>query len=176
MRVNSRGIVVNERLVRACISKEREEYDQLKAAQAHLEADQVEHPVFSLLMQTIAERLQHRLERIFRIVGLIYSPHDIYYVYYDCQIKPALRPAAIEFLDNLLDAELKETVVPLLEEVFEPQNGIHPREPVLSSSRSAALAMLIAGEDPWLKEIATELQREIGEECNELRERRVVTN
>ena len=176
MRVNSPGIVVNERLVRACISKEREEYDQLKAAQAYLEADQVEHPVFSLLMQAIAERLQRRLERIFRLVGLIYSPHDIYYVYYDCQIKPALRPAAIEFLDNLLDAELKETVVPLLEEVFEPQNGIHPREPVLSTSRRAGLAMLIAGENPWLKEIATELQREIGEERNELRERRVVTN
>jgi len=75
-----------------------------------------------------------------------------------------------------LDAELKETVVPLLEEVFESQNGIYPREPVLSTSRRAALAMLIAGENPWLKEIATELQREIGDESNELRERRVITN
>jgi len=176
MRVNSPDIVVNERLVRACISKEREEYDQLKAVQAYLQADQVEHPVFSLLMQAIAERLQHRLERIFRLVGLIYSPQDIYSVYYDCQIKPALRPAAIEFLDNLLDAQLKETVVPLLEGAFEPENGIHAREPVLSSSRRAALVILITGEDPWLKEIATELQKEIGEERNELRERRVITN
>jgi len=141
-----------------------------------LEADQVEHPVFSLLMQAIAERLQHRLERIFRLLGLIYSPNDIYSVYYDCQIKPSLRPAAIEFLDNLLDAQLKETVVPLLEGAFEPENGIHAREPVLSSSRRAALVILITGEDPWLKEIATELQREIGEESNELRERRVITN
>jgi ATP:ADP antiporter, AAA family len=176
MRVNSPGVVVNERLVRACISKEREEYDQLKAVQVCLEADQVKHPVFSLLMQAIAERLQHRLERIFRLVGLIYSPNDIYSVYYDCQIKPALRPAAIEFLDNLLDAQLKEAVVPLLEEAFEPENGIYAREPVLSSPRRDVLAMLITGEDLWLKEIATELQREIGEESNELRERRVITN
>jgi len=36
--------------------------------------------------------------------------------------------------------------------------------------------MLIADENPWLKEIATELQREIGDESNELRERRVITN
>jgi len=75
-----------------------------------------------------------------------------------------------------LDPQLKETVVPLLEETFEPENGIHTPEPVLSSSRRAALAMLITGEDLWLKEIATELQREIGEESNELRERRVITN
>jgi hypothetical protein len=36
--------------------------------------------------------------------------------------------------------------------------------------------MLIAGDDPWLKEIASELEREIGEERNEFRERRVITN
>ena len=176
MRVVSPGIVVNERLVRACIGKEREEYDQLRAVQARLEANHVQHPVFSLLMQAIAERLQHRLERVFRLVALIYSPHDIYSVFYNCQIKPALRPAAIEFLDNLLDAPLKKTIVPLLEEAFEPENGIHAREPVRSSSRRAALAMLIAGDDPWLREIASELEREIGEERNEFRERRVITN
>jgi len=176
MRVISPGVVVNERLVRACIGKEREEYDRLRAVQTRLEADEVEHPVFTLLMQAIAERLKHRLERIFRLLGLIYSPHDIYSVYYDCQIKPALRPAAIEFLDNLLDLQLKETVMPLLEEAFEPQNGTHAREPVRSNSRRTALAILIAGEDEWLKTIAIELEREIGEERNELRERRVITN
>jgi len=176
MRVISSGIVINERLVRACISKEREEYDQLKAVQARLEANPLQHPIFSLLTRAITERLQHRLERIFRLLGLIYSPRDIYSIYYDCQMKPALRPAAIEFLDNLLDAQLKEAVVPLLEEEFEQENGIHAREPVRSSSRHAALAMLIAGDDPWLKEIATELERQIGEQHNESRERRVITH
>jgi hypothetical protein len=144
--------------------------------QAWLKANPHNHPVFSLLMRALDERLEHRLERIFRLVGLIYSPHDIYSVYYNCQIKPALRPAAIEFLDNLLDVELKRTVTPLLEEVFDPDHSTREVAPIEFIALSAALAMLISGDDPWLQTIAEELQTQIGEQRDESRDRRVITH
>jgi len=89
------------------------------------------------------------LERIFRLVGLIYSPHDIHAVYYNYQAKPALRASAIEFLDNLLDAPLKQVVMPLLEE---GRHGIG--RPM---AREAVFEILLEGRDPWLKMIAKEL-------------------
>jgi len=49
------------------------------------------------------------------------SSTDIYSVYYNCKVKPALRASAVEFLDNLLTADLQSTVVPLLEDSFDPE-------------------------------------------------------
>jgi ATP:ADP antiporter, AAA family len=176
LRTTSPDIIINEELVRAAINKERDEYDRLRTLQSWLQVNQLNQPVFSLLMRAINERLQHRVERIFRLVGLIYSPHDIYSVYYNCNIKPALRSAAIEFLDNLLDMELKKTVTPLLEETLDPENAFRGRAPVHFSSLSAALSTLINGDDPWLKAIAEELRRQIGEQSDEPRKRRFITN
>jgi len=176
LRTTSPDIIINEELVRAAINKERDEYDRLRTLQSWLQVNQLNQPVFSLLMRAINERLQHRVERIFRLVGLIYSPHDIYSVYYNCHIKPELRPAAIEFLDNLLDMELKKTVTPLLEEALDPENAFRDPAPVHFSSLSAALSTLINGDDPWLKAIAEELRRQIGEQSDEPRKRRFITN
>ena len=176
MRVNSPEIVIDPAVVRAAINKEHEEYEKLKAMYVWLETRRIPHEVFSLLMRALHERIQDRRERIFRLVGLIYSPHDIYSVYYNYRIKPALRPAAIEFLDNILDAPLKETVVPLLEEACDPEKAVCVRQPVEFISLDAALSMLVAAEDSWLHMIAAELKTRLGEEFDATRERRVITH
>jgi ATP/ADP translocase len=175
MRVNSPGITIDSAVVRAAINKEHDEYERLKAVHVWLDTRRIPQEVFSLLMRALDERLADRRERIFRLVGLIYPPHDVYSVYYSYQIKPALRPAAIEFLDNILDAELKETVVPLLEEAGDPEKPIRVREPVEFISLGAVLSMLVAADDPWLKMIAAELQARLGEEFDATRKRRVIT-
>jgi AAA family ATP:ADP antiporter len=149
MRIDSPGIVVDAARVHRAISKEREEYDRLRAIRARLESNPLQGRVFPLLMRTLAERLEQRRERVFRLVGLIYSPQDIYSVYYSWQIKPAMRPSAVEFLDNLLDVEMKQTVVPLLEQDADLQVEV--------ISHAAALEMLLSGEDPWLKAIVRDL-------------------
>ncbi len=100
MRVNFSGIEIDSGRMNSAIAEEREAYDRLQSVRAWLQENPDEDPVFSLLIRAVTERLEQRLERIFRLVGLIYSPHDIYSVYYNCQIKPALRQSAIEFLDN----------------------------------------------------------------------------
>jgi hypothetical protein len=174
MRMNWPEIVVNRNLVDIAISKEREEYDQLAATLVWLEANRVNHEVFTLLVRALRERLDERLERIIRLLGLIYSPHDIYSVYYNYRIKPALRPAAIEFLDNIVDAPLKETVVPLLEGAFERESAPNIAEPLEFVSLSAALSMLVLSEDPWLGAIARDLERQLGEKIDE-GERRAIT-
>jgi HEAT repeat protein len=125
--------------------------------------------VFSLLIRALEERMEQRFERIFRLVGLIYSPHDIYSVYYNCRIKPAMRPAAIEFLDNLLDAEFAKSIVPLLEGKDDPERQVQ------FISAAAVLAVLASGDDPWLKTIVTELQTRLGDKIDERRKRRVIT-
>jgi AAA family ATP:ADP antiporter len=176
MRANSPEIVTNGALVNAAISNEHEEYDRLKTLRGWLETHRIDHDVFRLLMRALDERLEQRLERIFRLVGLIYSPHEIYSVYYNCHIKPALRPAAIEFLDNLLDKELKETVVPLLEEAFDRERALRVHQPVEYISLEAALSTFVKGSDPWLKAIAADLQMRLGEEHDERTLGRVITH
>jgi hypothetical protein len=130
------------------IHQEREIYDHLRNVRTWLKLNATGDPLSDLLMRAVAERMEQRLERIFRLVGLVYSQHDIYTVYYNCQVKPALRASAIEFLDNLLDASLKQIVIPLLEE--------GPRGATLLMPRKAVFQILLEGRDPWLKTIARE--------------------
>jgi len=158
LRVNFPELVMDASRVQAAIVRERQEYDQLRAIRSWLESSALESPLVDLLVRAMSERLEQRLERIFRLVGLIYSPDDIYSVYYNCRIKPVLRPSAIEFLDNLLDAQLKQTIVPLLEEAFDAERAARPSQQVQFISHDAALEMLINGEDPWLRRIALELR------------------
>jgi len=173
LRVRSPDIHVNSGLVNAAIRREREEYERLRAAAIWLGANRLIDDAFTLLMRAIDERLDERLERIFRLVGLIYPPRDIYSIYYSSQLKPALRPAAIEFLDNILDAELRETVVPLFEERLDPERPARARHTVEFISIGGALAMLVAGNDPWLKTIAVEVGGRL--EKSDEGKRRVIT-
>jgi AAA family ATP:ADP antiporter len=143
MRVNSPHIVIEPDVIRAAITRERQEYDKLKMVNISRTANPPDHAAFSVLFRAVNERLVERRERIFRLLGLIYPAHDIYSVYYNYRAKPELRPAAIEFLDNILDIELKQTLIPVLEEPADRQNS----SPI---SMDAALSILRSGDDAWL--------------------------
>ena len=157
MRVNYPKIVFDrDRVIRA-VHTEREAHDRLKQIEGWLEANAAGGPVSRLLMRAVSERQEQRLERIFRLVGLIYSPHDIYAVYYNCQVRPALRASAIEFLDNLLEADVKGLVMPLLEDTR--------RERTAGISRHAVFETLLSPKDPWISAIAHEfVAREVTDE------------
>jgi hypothetical protein len=165
---------MDQDLVNAAIQQESDQYDRLRAIRAWLEVNPVDEKLSGLLMRALDEQARHRLERIVRLVALIHFPHDIYSVYCTCESRPALRPAAIEFLDNVLEAGLKEAVVPLLEEAFDPAMARQVRHPVQVLSLESALAPLLAGDDPWLKVIATELQKRDGEGFGERGNCRVI--
>jgi ATP/ADP translocase len=146
MRTTSTAIVIDRELVLVAVEKERERYEQLRGIYAWLNINRRAERIFSLLIRAVGERIEQRLERIFRFVALIYPPHDIYSVYYSWQAKPALRPAAIEFLDNIVDEPIKGLLLPLLEE--------GPSRPMHFISLRAGLLMIADSEDAWLKTIA----------------------
>ena len=69
-----------------------------------------------LLVEALEVRLDRKLKRIFRIIGLKYPPNDIESAYTGiCSNDSDLRISAIEFLDNLLDINLKKIIIPIVE-------------------------------------------------------------
>jgi len=57
------------------------------------------------------------LERIFRLLGLLYEQRDIYDAYLGLtSSSPSLQDSAIEFVDNLLDYETRRMLLPLLDD------------------------------------------------------------
>jgi HEAT repeat protein len=146
MRTTTLAIVIDRELILVAIEKERERYERLRGIHAWLSVSRRADRIFSLLIRAVGERIEQRLERIFRFVALIYPPHDIYSVYYSWQARPALRPAAIEFLDNIVDEPIKGLLLPLLEE--------GPSRPLHFISLRAGLLMIADSEDVWLKTIA----------------------
>lgn len=110
-----------------------------------------------LLRRALRERLDDHLELIFRLLGLRYSPRDIYNAFAaTISSNRSLRANAIEFLDNILSTRHKKLLIPLVEEL--------PIEQVLQSAdgllevrfenRVEALKNLVLGSDPWLRACA----------------------
>lgn len=68
------------------------------------------------LTKLLEGRLDRNLERIFRLLGLRYPPDEIFSIYRGIQSKQSeLRNDALEFLDNLLESNLKKVLIPLVE-------------------------------------------------------------
>jgi hypothetical protein len=169
LRVGGPALVFDRDLVANAIGSERKGHDDLRGVQACLVTNRIKDEKFALLLRAIEERMDERVDRIFRLLALVYSAQDIYAVFYNYRMKPNLRPAAIEFLDNILEQDLKGTVLPLLESTVEV-----PSPQFISVS--AAVHMLASSDDPWLSAIAKEFQVQSGEESHETRERRVITS
>ena len=74
-------------------------------------------PAARLLAETLEERLRNTLERLFRLLGLKYPPKEMHAAYLALNRKKTDEyTAAIEFLDNVLERELKRILLPLLDE------------------------------------------------------------
>jgi len=68
------------------------------------------------LKHMLQQSLDNNLERIFRLLGLIYSPQDIYNAYLGIRRGATdLKVNAVEFLDNVLETNLKKLVIPVAE-------------------------------------------------------------
>lgn len=68
------------------------------------------------LITLLERRLDGRLERIFRLLGLKYPPEDMISVYEGIQKgTQEQRSLSIEFLDNILENKLKSLLMPIIE-------------------------------------------------------------
>jgi AAA family ATP:ADP antiporter len=152
-----------DELVTVQIHQEARYYFELNAALAPFH-DQASAPSAArLLARTIEERLGQTLERLFRLLGLCYPPREIYAAYLAVSRHTGEQhSAALEFLDSVLDRDLKRVLLPLLDapnQVIETGRhlfGIEVKTP------ETAIRDLICCGDPWLVACAVAAAGELG--------------
>jgi AAA family ATP:ADP antiporter len=121
--------------------------------------------VFRLLRQALQERMDQKLERVFRLLGLRYPPTDIYSAYNGLRSQRSqLRASAIEFLDNLLLPDMKQLLLPILEESAAEALLAHGRQHfgLQRKSQVAYLEECINGRDTWLRTISIYIAGDLG--------------
>jgi AAA family ATP:ADP antiporter len=140
------SVFVTERIL-----EEARYYFELNAALAPFREYPNGGRAAKLLARTIEERLQETLERLFRLLGLRYPPREIYSAYLAvANRKNGDETAALEFLDNILERNLKRVFLPLLdapEHLLERGRDLFGVE---VRSAEAAIRELIRSHDPWL--------------------------
>ena len=105
--------------------------------------------------RALTESMQQELERIFRLLGLLYPHLDVHSAYVGLQSKSvSVHDNALEFLDNVLKPQLREMLVPLLDGKI----TVHERARVAGrlvhttiETQEQAVAALVASDDPWLR-------------------------
>jgi AAA family ATP:ADP antiporter len=117
------------------------------------------------LVDLLERRLDGNLERIFRLLGLKYPPDDILTIYQGLQSKkPDMRINAVEFLDNLLETNLKRVLVPIVETALldniseDTIKSLNVKVP----EEAECLSMLLAGKDTKIKLAVLYLITQIG--------------
>jgi len=99
------------------VHAEAKTYFELHAALVALRAFQSPGQALSLVIRTLESRLRTTLERVFRLLGLKYPPRQIYAAFLALdRPKSEEFTAALEFLDNVLEREVKRIMLPLLDE------------------------------------------------------------
>jgi hypothetical protein len=131
----------------------RQEATECFRLQAHLEpVCGVSYPRAAsvLLARTLQTRVRQSMERLFRLLGLRYPPNEIYNSYLALESGVGDRvTAAHEYLDSLLDRDLKRVVIPLLDaahhsSLAQDVFGIQPK------TLETALRELLGSGDPWI--------------------------
>lgn len=99
------------------VLNEAKHYFELNAALEPLRDQKNPRTAGGLLASSIDEQLKQTLERLFRLLGLRYPPKEIYAAYLAVNRGPREQfAAALEFLDNVLDRDLKRILLPMLED------------------------------------------------------------
>lgn len=105
--------------------------------------------------RALNESMQQELERIFRLLGLLYPHLDVHSAFLCLQSKSlSVHDNALEFLDNVLRPQLREMLVPLLDgkvTVSERANLAKRLVHTKIENQEQAVAALVTCDDPWLR-------------------------
>ncbi len=105
--------------------------------------------------RALTESMQQELERVFRLLGLLYPHLDVHSAHLGLQSKSiAVRDNALEFLDNVLKPQLREMLVPLLDSKVTVRERAHLAQRLVHTkieNQEQAVAALVASDDPWLR-------------------------
>ncbi|MEX2261010.1 MAG: Npt1/Npt2 family nucleotide transporter [Bryobacteraceae bacterium] len=132
------------------IFKEARYYYEMHAALAVFKT-RTDRPAACLLARSLDERLKQTLERLFRLLGLRYPPQEIYSAYLAVyRRKEGEMSAALEFLDNVVDRDLKRVLLPLLDAPEQITGNGRDLFGVKFDGPEEAIRNLIHTGDQWL--------------------------
>jgi len=107
------------------------------------------------VLSALGESIRQELERIFRLLGLLYPRLDLHSAYFGLQSNnPTVYDNALEFLENVLKSQLRGMLVPLLDGKVSVKDRAVLAERIVRAkveNREQAVAELVASNDPWLK-------------------------
>jgi HEAT repeat protein len=116
----------------------------------------VDSEAHGLLVRALEERCEFARERIFRLLGMIYTSDEMHRAW-DRIVNgtPSVRGAALEYLSNVL-SKTHARLIPWLEVVSWRKLAAAPRVPsVVTPSRIDAFSAILRSEDHWLAACAT---------------------
>lgn len=112
-------------------------------------------PKDDAMSRALRESMDHEVERIFRLLGLLYPRYDLHSAYFGLQSSNAVvHDNALEFLDNVLQPQLRHILVPLLDSCVSVAERVKLANRLVGAkvqSREEAVTALVLSEDPWLK-------------------------
>ncbi|MDT8392911.1 MAG: Npt1/Npt2 family nucleotide transporter [Bacteroidales bacterium] len=112
---------------------------------------------FKLLNKLLQERRNQIKEHLFRLLGLIFDPNDLYVAFQGYRSKnEENRAAALELLDNLLKGKRRTLIMNILDPISDDNNIVAGRQYYGFSigSYSEAMNVFINTGDNWLKAAA----------------------
>jgi ATP:ADP antiporter, AAA family len=105
--------------------------------------------------RALNESMQQELERIFRLLGLLYPHLDVHSAYLGLQSKNvSVYDNALEFLDNVLKSQLREMLVPLLDGKVTVAERARLAQRLVRAkieNQEQAVSALVSSDDPWLR-------------------------
>ncbi|MFQ5926164.1 MAG: Npt1/Npt2 family nucleotide transporter [Terriglobia bacterium] len=105
--------------------------------------------------RALQESMNQEVERIFRLLGLLFPQYDLHSAYFGLQSSSTVvHDNALEFLDNILKPQMRNLLVPLLDSAVRTAERVRLGNELVGAkveSREEAVATLIYSDDPWLK-------------------------
>ena len=99
--------------------------------------------------------MEQELERIFRLIGLVSGGAGLHDAYVGVRSSnPVVRANSLEYLENTLKPELRQTLFPLIDSHVSEEERIRMANHIVGApvdSPEQALSTLLASEDPWLR-------------------------
>lgn len=151
LRETAPNLDYGETFVTEQILNEARHYFELYSALEPIREKTLPRTATALLARTIEERLQQTLERLFRLLGLRYSPSDMHAAYLAVQRRRQDQfLAALEFLDTVLERPLKRVLLPMLDSSDRLVENGRELFGVEVRDAESAISELVGSSDPWL--------------------------
>ncbi len=107
------------------------------------------------VVQALRESIKQEVERIFRLLGLLFPHYDFHSAYFGLQSNNVVvHDNALEFLDTVLKPQLRNLLVPLFDSEVNVAERVRLANRIVGAkleSRDEAVATLVGSEDPWLR-------------------------